>query len=145
MEVAARATNAALAFGLVCDDPVFGESARGELLALLEEHGEFVEQHLEDSGAVRTNHYAADLVGLVDDIKYPHEVYDIAASKAGLSRPTIVKYRDPPTFLDAFNSSQSNVGGVKGQGGLTINGINVNAADLRELMTPRLLYQWQGQ
>src|SRR5207302_8929649 len=32
MEVAARATNAALAFGLVCDDPVSGESARGELL-----------------------------------------------------------------------------------------------------------------
>ena len=65
MEVSARAMHTALAFGLVCDDPVFDAASRAEVLCMLEEHGEFIEQNLEDSGAVRTNHYAADLVGLV--------------------------------------------------------------------------------
>jgi hypothetical protein len=65
MEVSGRAMHTALAFGLVCDDPAVDDAARGEVLAMLEEHGEFIEENLEDSGAVPTNHYAADLVGLV--------------------------------------------------------------------------------
>ena len=65
MEVSARAMHAALAFAFVEDDPVFTPAAQGEAAVLLGEHGRFIETHLEDTGAVRTNHYAADLVGLV--------------------------------------------------------------------------------
>ncbi len=65
MEVSARAMHVALSFGLVLDDPVIDATARAELMDLLNAHGRFIEHHLEDGGAVRTNHYAADLVGLV--------------------------------------------------------------------------------
>ena len=65
MEVSARAMHIGLTFGLVCDDPIFDAATRAEVLSMLQEHGVFIEQNLEDSSAVRTNHYAADLVGLV--------------------------------------------------------------------------------
>jgi hypothetical protein len=65
MEASGRAMHVALSYALVCDDPVFDPNAHAEVLALLDEHGAFVEENLEESGAVRTNHYAADLVGLV--------------------------------------------------------------------------------
>jgi heparinase II/III-like protein len=60
MEVSLRAMNVALTFGLVqgAVDPAF-------LLDFLEEHCVYVAGHLEETGAIRTNHYAADLVGLV--------------------------------------------------------------------------------
>jgi hypothetical protein len=60
MEVSLRAMTAALSFGLVqgAVDPAF-------LLDFLEEHCAYVAGHLEETGAIRTNHYAADLVGLV--------------------------------------------------------------------------------
>ena len=60
MEVSLRALTVAMSFGLVRD-----ESYVPELLDLLEEHCVFVAGHLEETGAVRTNHYAADLVGIV--------------------------------------------------------------------------------
>jgi len=88
----------------------------------------------------------AKTLGLIDDIKYPEEVYDIAAKKAGLTKKMVVKYRDPPSFFDAL-SGQSNVSGAHASAGssVTINGINVNANDLRDLMIPRLMYLWRGQ
>ena len=63
MEVSLRAMTVALTFGLVRDavEPAF----LPELIDFLEEHCTYVAGHLEETGAVRTNHYAADLVGLV--------------------------------------------------------------------------------
>jgi hypothetical protein len=60
MEVSLRAMTVALTYGLVrhAVDPGF-------LLELLEEHCAYVAGHLEETGAIRTNHYAADLAGLV--------------------------------------------------------------------------------
>src|SRR5207237_5075945 len=60
MEVSLRAMTVALTYGLVQDavDPGF-------LLEFLEEHCAYVAGHLEETGAIRTNHYAADLAGLV--------------------------------------------------------------------------------
>jgi hypothetical protein len=60
MEVSLRAMTAALSYGLMdgaADTPL--------LLDMLEEHCAYVAGHLEETGAIRTNHYAADLVGLV--------------------------------------------------------------------------------
>jgi hypothetical protein len=65
MEVAARAMHTALAWAYVEDGPSVSEAIRDEVAAMMSEHGRFIETHLEDTGAVRTNHYAADLVGLV--------------------------------------------------------------------------------
>jgi hypothetical protein len=65
MEVASRAFHAALAFAYVQDDPAVDAIFVGELAEMLDEHCSYVEEHLEETGAVRTNHYAADLVGLV--------------------------------------------------------------------------------
>jgi len=65
MEVASRAFHAALAFAYVQDDPAIDGAFVAELSEMLDEHCRYVEEHLEDTGAVRTNHYAADLVGLV--------------------------------------------------------------------------------
>lgn len=65
MEVSARAMHIALSFAYIQDDPVIDAAFVTELLDLLEEHCDFIEEHLEETATVRTNHYAADLVGLV--------------------------------------------------------------------------------
>ncbi|HZR10421.1 MAG TPA: heparinase II/III family protein, partial [Myxococcales bacterium] len=60
MEVSLRAMNVALTYGLVADsvDPAFPAE-------LLDRHCTYVAGHLEETGAIRTNHYAADLTGIV--------------------------------------------------------------------------------
>ena len=60
MEVSLRAMTVALTHRLSGStiDPRF-------LIELLDRHCEYVAGHLEETGAIRTNHYAADLVGLV--------------------------------------------------------------------------------
>jgi hypothetical protein len=65
MEVSARAMHIALTFAYIQDDPAVRPAFVAELLDLLEEHCAYIEEHLEETGAIRTNHYAADLVGLV--------------------------------------------------------------------------------
>ena len=65
MEVSARAMHIAMAFAYVQDDPAIEPGFVAELFDLLEEHCLYIEEHLEETGAIRTNHYAADLVGLV--------------------------------------------------------------------------------
>jgi hypothetical protein len=60
MEVSLRAMTVALSSGLV--QP---EVDAGLLLDFLEEHCAYVAGHLEETGAIRTNHYAADLCGIV--------------------------------------------------------------------------------
>src|SRR5262249_26863865 len=49
----------------VQDDAAVDAAFTSELAEMLGEHCSYVEDHLEDTGAVRNNHYAADLVGLV--------------------------------------------------------------------------------
>ena len=65
MEVSARAMHIALSFVYLQDDPAIDAAFVSELCDLLEQHCLFIEEHLEETAAVRTNHYAADLVGLV--------------------------------------------------------------------------------
>lgn len=104
--------------------------------------------------------YLADdalAAGLVDEIGFPDDAYAYAAKKAGLSRPMVVKYRDPPSLLDLFggeskfngSGSSGGSGGSGAAAGTTVNGVNVNlnldAGMLDALRTPRVLYMWQGQ
>jgi protease-4 len=89
----------------------------------------------------------AKALGLVDDIKYPSEAYTIAANMAGLTKPTVVRYQEPPSLFDLLSSSRTAVPPAAAGSG-TVNGINVNvnldAAGVHEMMTPRLMYLWQG-
>ena len=87
----------------------------------------------------------AKALGLVDDVGYLHDAYKHAATKAGLSNPTVVRYQDPPTLMDMLMSGKSNVSGAGASGSVTINGINVNASDVYEMTTPRLMYLWRGR
>jgi protease-4 len=92
--------------------------------------------------------------GLVDQIGFPDDAYALAAKQAGLSKPTVVKYREEKTLLDLFGEDSklngSTAGGGTGAAGVTVNGVNVNvhvdvAGALDALKTPRVLYMWQGQ
>ena len=89
---------------------------------------------------------AADAVanGLIDKVGYLQDAYDYAAQQAKLTRRTIVKYQDPPTLMDVLMSSRANLSSRAGQS-IQINGVNIIAGDLREFMTPRLMYLWRGQ
>jgi protease-4 len=86
----------------------------------------------------------AKLLGLVDDVGYLHDAYEYAARQANLSKPTVVRYQTPPSLLEAMLSGRSSAGRTAA-GSVQINGINVNAADLHEMTTPRLMYLWRGQ
>ena len=86
----------------------------------------------------------AKTLGLIDDVGYLHDAWQHAATQAKLSKPTVVRYQDPPTMLDLLLSGKSGVG-TAASGSVQINGININAADLHELTTPRLMYLWRGQ
>jgi len=63
MEVSLRAMTVALSFGLV--RAALEREILAELVDLLDEHCAYDAAHLEETGAIRTNHYAADLVGIV--------------------------------------------------------------------------------
>ncbi len=99
--------------------------------------------------------YTADdavAIGLVDEKGYLADACDYAASKAGLSKPSVVKFQESRGFLEALTSDErSNIGSPTGSSGggagttIQINGINASASDLQELMTPRLMYLWRGQ
>ena len=69
----------ALSFALVQ-----AEVDAGLLLDFLEEHCAYVAGHLEETGAIRTNHYAADLCGIVvAGALFPELAGGIASSRAG--------------------------------------------------------------
>ena len=91
----------------------------------------------------------AAALGLIDKIGYIQDAYDHAATQAKLSNRTIVKYHDPPSFMDALLSGKANVSagaaGAAGGQNIQINGVNINAGDLHDLMTPRLMYLWRGE
>ena len=86
-------------------------------------------------------------LGLVDEKGYLHDACEYAATKAGLSKPTVIRFQNPQSLLEALLDGKSNVGGTSASGGqtITVNGINITAADLRDLLTPRLMYLWRGQ
>jgi protease-4 len=84
--------------------------------------------------------------GLVDDVGYLADAIAHAKTAAGLKDPTVFRYHRPPTLLDLF-AAQSPAGPGRANGGLTINGVNVNVDRklLDELAAPRVLYLWRGE
>jgi len=90
----------------------------------------------------------AKSLGLIDQIGYPEDAFAWAAKKAGLTKQMVVRYQDPPSFMELFSAKSSVPGaGVSSNAGVTINGVNVNLdlKSLTELTTPRLMYLWRGE
>jgi protease-4 len=92
--------------------------------------------------------YTADeakALGLVDQIGYEADAYQYAATKVGLKNMTVVKFDEPSSLLELLSSS-SKIPTPKadGGGGVQINGVQIDASNIDELLTPRLLYMWRG-
>jgi len=92
-------------------------------------------------------------LGLIDQIGYPNEAFDKAASMAGLSNKHVVRYTPkPPTIFEMLSAESktgaAQAGGAQGAAGVNVNGVNVNVdvrALLDELGRPKPLYLWRGQ
>jgi protease-4 len=83
---------------------------------------------------------------LIDEIGYTEDACQYVATKLGLTKQTIVRYQNPPTLFDLL-SSKSNVParGATSNTNITINGVQVDAKGLTDLMIPRPMYLWRGE
>jgi protease-4 len=91
-------------------------------------------------------------LGLVDQLGYKSDAYDLAAQLAHLNNKYVVKYEPIQSLFEALGASDSKFGGGSGGGGSPAagpsGGININidtARVLQELTTPKLMYLWRGQ
>jgi hypothetical protein len=81
---------------------------------------------------------------LIDDIGHPLDACKYAAKLANLSRPTVVRYEEPPPSLLGLLARSPMPASKAGTGaGVTINGVEVKAGPetLDALRTHRLLYR----
>lgn len=92
------------------------------------------------SGKVYLAAEAKDL-GLIDDIKYPDEVYQFAANLVQVSNPTVKRYDLPPSLLDLLGV-ESSMPGRSAQNGLQVK---IDRSLVEEFARPKLMYMWQGQ
>jgi protease-4 len=90
---------------------------------------------------------AADALalGLIDQVGYRQDAYAYAATKAGLSKPSVVKYEDQPSFMELLTARSTLPAPGAAAQGVTMNGINLDARGISDLMTPRMMYLWRGQ
>ena len=104
--------------------------------------------NLEDvaNGKVFTAATALNM-GLIDQVGYLDDAQAFAQSAAGLTNPTVIRYQDPPSFMDVLLASRSNVGSVLGGAAGEGAGVTVRIDQnlIHELSTPRPLYLWRGQ
>ncbi len=78
--------------------------------------------------------------GLIDQIDYLESAYLWAAAKAGLNKPTIVRYQKRPSLMETFLAA-SNASPPRN---VTVN-LNADPATIDQLTTPRIQYLWRGQ
>jgi protease IV len=81
-------------------------------------------------------------MGLVDQIGYQQDACDYAAKKAGLTNMTVMKFEEPAGLLKLL-SGKSSVAEPQASGGVKINGMTVDSAQLDQLLNPRPLYLYR--
>lgn len=86
---------------------------------------------------------AKDL-GLVDQIGYQEDACKFAATKAGLSNPTVVTYEEPATLLKLL-SGKAGIPDPQAAGSLNINGIAVDSPQFNQLLSPRPMYLFRPE
>jgi protease-4 len=82
-------------------------------------------------------------LGLIDATGTADDAFAWAANKAGLSKPHVVRFEEPPSFLSALSGQ----GEARTNVGVTFEGrsVSVDAAGvINDLLTPRLMYLWRG-
>jgi protease-4 len=87
----------------------------------------------------------AKKLGLIDQIGYQSDAYDLAGSLAKLSNKQVVRYEPAPSLIDAITGrSQSQSSMMQS---MSINGVNVKLDRhwLEELRSPKVMYLWRGQ
>ena len=77
-------------------------------------------------------------LGLADSQGYPTDAYDRAAKLAGLSNPTVVRYKHQPSLFEALSVRWN------GSGASGVN-VSVDPKLLHQLTTPRAMYIWRGE
>lgn len=81
-------------------------------------------------------------VGLIDATGTAADAYAYAAAQAQLSKPHVVRYDDPPSLLGALSGEGEAMGGTSIQ--FDGKAVRVNAGEITDLLTPRLMYLWRG-
>jgi protease-4 len=76
-------------------------------------------------------------LGLADSQGYSSDAYDRAAKLAGLSNPTVVRYRHQPSLFEAF--------GVRWSGTSSAVDVKLDPRLIDKLTTPRAMYIWRGE
>jgi len=101
------------------------------------------------NGKIYTSDQALKL-GLVDLVDYPEAAYAIAAKRAGLTvKPMIIRMKDTPSILDLLGA-RSGVGPAGSSdtapdlGSIDFRGTKIDAGMVYDLLTPRLMYLWNG-
>jgi len=82
--------------------------------------------------------------GLIDQLGYPDDAYAYAISKSGVTNPELVRYSERPSLMETLLSSKFNLSGGKAQANVTVNGVNLNAADLAKVIESRPMLLWRG-
>ena len=82
--------------------------------------------------------------GLIDQIDYPEKAYDYAASLAGVSNKTVVRYSPSTPLLMQLLGAHSTVGGGKSQGTIALDGVGIDADSVAQLITARPLMLWRS-
>ncbi|CAN5375068.1 hypothetical protein BH10PLA1_BH10PLA1_04010 [soil metagenome] len=98
--------------------------------------------------------YTADQalkLGLVDLVDYPEAAYAEAAKRArlGTVKPTIIRMKDTPGILELLGAKTGlGPAGASGTapdlGNVEFRGMNIDAGTVYDLLTPRLMYLWNG-
>jgi len=84
--------------------------------------------------------------GLVDQIGYPDKAYDYAASAAGVTSRSVVRYTPSPTLLQILTARSNIQRGESGtsSGMVSIDGFSMDARAVEGLFTARPLLLWRG-
>jgi protease-4 len=87
---------------------------------------------------------AALKMGLVDQIGYQEDACKYAATKAGLTNMTVVKFEEPVGLLKLL-SAKAGIAPPQATGDVKINGVNVDSPQIDRLLSPRPLYLWRPE
>jgi protease-4 len=91
---------------------------------------------------------AADALarGLIDQIGYPEVAYDYAAKTAGLGGHSVVKYAPNPSLIQLLTAKSNLPAGEAkfSSAAATVNGIDIDARDVVDLVSSRPMLLWRG-
>lgn len=88
---------------------------------------------------------AAEKLGAIDGVKYADEVYQYAATKAGLTNPTVVKFQTIPTLVELLTGQTAARTTPPEQATLKVNGVSLSSPAIDAILDPRPMYLYRPQ